>query len=45
MADVAFVAVIIGFFLLCVAFVRGCDRIVRSDDDAASPADPAEAAS
>ncbi len=33
MADVAFVAVIIGFFALCVAFVRGCDRIVRSDDD------------
>ena len=33
MADIAFVAVIIGFFAICVAFVRGCDRIVRSDDD------------
>jgi hypothetical protein len=32
MADVAFVLVIIGFFTLCVAFVRGCDRIVRGDD-------------
>ena len=33
MADIAFVAVIIGFFAICVTFVRGCDRIVRSDDD------------
>jgi hypothetical protein len=42
MADVAFVAVIIGFFALCASFVRGCDRIVRSDDD---ESDPAEATS
>ena len=42
MADVAFVAVIIGFFALSAAFVRGCDRIVRSDDD--DSADAAEVA-
>jgi hypothetical protein len=33
MADLAFVVLIIGFFALCALFVRGCDRIVRSDDD------------
>lgn len=33
MADFAFVIVIIAFFALCAALVRGCDRIVRSDDD------------
>lgn len=40
MADVVFVAVIIGFFALCAAFVVGCDAIVRSDED-----DPGEVAS
>jgi hypothetical protein len=34
MADFAFVVVVtIGFFALAVAFVVGCDRIVRSDDE------------
>jgi hypothetical protein len=33
MADLAYVVVIIAFFALCAAFVYGCDRIVRSDDD------------
>jgi hypothetical protein len=34
MADFMFVVVvIIGFFALCAAFVLGCDRIVRSDDE------------
>jgi hypothetical protein len=33
MADFVFVVVIIGFFALCAAFVAGCDRIVRSEDD------------
>ncbi len=33
MADIAFVVVIIAFFAVCAAFVKGCDRIVRSDDD------------
>ena len=39
MADLAFVIVIIAFFALCVAFVYGCDRIVRSDDDEQAPAE------
>jgi hypothetical protein len=43
MADVAFVAVIIGFFALCALFVRGCDRIVRSDDsESGAPAEVAQ---
>ena len=33
MADIVFVVVVIGFFVLCAAFVVGCDRIVRSGDD------------
>jgi hypothetical protein len=38
MADVVVVVVvIIGFFALCAAFVAGCDRIVRSGDDASEP--------
>ncbi len=38
MADIVFiVVVIIGFFALCAAFVVGCDRIVRSGDDASPP--------
>lgn len=43
MADIAFVVVIIAFFALCAAFVYGCDRIVRSDDD--TPVEVTEAAS
>ncbi len=34
MPDVVFVAVIIGFFALCVAYVRGLDRIVRAAEAA-----------
>jgi hypothetical protein len=44
MADVVFVAVIIAFFALCAGFVRGCDRIVRSDDDALPAAGSTEVA-
>lgn len=32
MADLAFVAVIIVFFALCLVLVRLCDRIVGPDD-------------
>jgi hypothetical protein len=43
MADVIFVVVvIIGFFALCAAFVVGCDRIVRSGDDASAPVSSTE---
>jgi len=31
MYDVIFVATIIGFFLLCVAYIKGCDRIIGPD--------------
>ena len=32
MADVWVVLLIFGFFAVCVALVRGCDRIVGGDD-------------
>ena len=34
MADLLFVAVLIGFFLLLALFVAACDRIIRSDEEA-----------
>jgi hypothetical protein len=33
MADVVFVAVTVAFFALCVLYVRGLDRLVRSAED------------
>jgi hypothetical protein len=33
MADVVFVAVTIAFFALCVLYVRGLDRLMRSAED------------
>lgn len=33
MADVAFVAVALGFFGLCVGYIRLLDRMVRSSDE------------
>ena len=33
MADVVFVAITLGFFGLCVAYVRGLDRLVRSSEE------------
>ncbi len=32
MADVWVLLLIVGFFVLCVALVRGCDRIIGGDD-------------
>lgn len=32
MADLIFVAVIIGFIALCVAYIGWCDRIIGPDD-------------
>jgi len=39
MADVWVLLLILAFFALCVAFVRGCDRIIGPDDaqELASP--------
>jgi hypothetical protein len=33
MADVAFLAITAVFFGLCVAYVRGLDRLVRSSEE------------
>jgi hypothetical protein len=41
MADVWVVLLIVGFFAVCVALVRGCDRIIGGDD--ASELDETEA--
>jgi hypothetical protein len=38
MNDFAFVAILIGFFVLAALFVEGCDRIISSDDEV--PAGP-----
>lgn len=32
MADVWVLLLIVAFFAICVAFVRGCDRIIGHDD-------------
>jgi hypothetical protein len=43
MADVWVVLLIVGFFGLCVALVRGCDRIIGGDDTSElDEPDPAE---
>ena len=34
MADVAFVSIIVAFFALAAFFVRVCDRIIGSDEEA-----------
>ncbi len=34
MSDIAFIAAAIAFFGLCVAYVRGLDRIVRAAEEA-----------
>jgi hypothetical protein len=34
MADIVFIGVMLGFFGLCVAYVRGLDRLVRSGEEA-----------
>ncbi|MGC2241905.1 MAG: potassium transporter Trk [Acidimicrobiia bacterium] len=33
MADIAFIAVTLAFFALCVGYVRGLDRIVRGSEE------------
>ncbi len=38
MADVAFVAVLLAFFAVATLFVRGCDRIIGSDEAEATGA-------
>jgi hypothetical protein len=45
MADVWVLLLILAFFALCVAFVRGCDSIIGPDDaeELAPPAPEADA--
>jgi hypothetical protein len=43
MGDVAFVAVMIGFFVLAWLFVAACDRIIGPDEEAFKGASSAEA--
>ena len=33
MADVVFIAIALAFLAVCVAYVRGLDRIVRSSEE------------
>jgi hypothetical protein len=41
MADVWVLLLIVAFFALCVAFVRGCERIIGPDDaDELAPPPP-----
>jgi hypothetical protein len=43
-ADLLFVVITIAFFVLCVAYVRVCDRIIGPDPapPSSTPADEAE---
>ena len=33
MADLVFIAVVLAFLVLCVLYVRGCERIIAGADD------------
>ena len=44
MADVAFVATIIAFFALTALFVRFCDRVIGTDEEAFADAPEYESA-
>jgi hypothetical protein len=41
MSDVLFVALLLGFFALCVGYVRGIDRFVRAAEKDADSLDEA----
>ena len=43
MADMLVLLLIVAFFGLCVAFVRGCDRIIGPDDAEELAAPPPDA--
>ena len=34
MADIVFVSSVLAFFAICVAYVRGLDRLVRNSEEA-----------
>jgi len=35
MADIGFILLLIGFFAVCVAFVRACEHVIGPDPDLA----------
>ena len=37
MNDFAYVAIIIGFFVLAALFVKACDRIIGPDEESEAP--------
>jgi hypothetical protein len=37
MADLIFIAITVGFFGLCVGFVRACDRLISSSSEEPLP--------
>ena len=39
MADIVFVLVSVAFFGLCVLYIRGCERILRSNEETADTPD------
>jgi hypothetical protein len=43
-ADLLFVVITIAFFVLCVGYVRVCDRIIGPDPAPTPPRTPAEEA-
>lgn len=38
MADIAFIVAVTGFFGLCLAYVRGLNRVIRSTEETSFPA-------
>ena len=43
MGDLIYVAIVVGFFAICVAYVRACDAIVGPDGDLSRHPEPATA--
>jgi hypothetical protein len=43
MADIVFIAIVVAFFAICVAYVRGLDRMVREAERDESAHEPAPA--
>ena len=40
MADLVLVLTVLGFFGLCLLYIRGCDHMIRNDDLGDCPAEP-----
>lgn len=45
MADLVLVLVVLGFFGLCLLYVRGCERMIRSDEISDPTAETVQTAS